>query len=129
MYHGNLKQNTINLIDFVYNIGNDEYKELFDSLDIKIFDGKIYYKDAIRLCKAIIYNVLRFREMEGEANNKETYLTFNVSKEYLGRDGITLSDICPAIGYQVSTHEAISEDGYIKLSYRQKEEMVRKNFL
>ena len=78
MYHGNLKQNTINLIDFVYNIGNDEYKELFDSLDIKIFDGKIYYKDAIRLCKAIIYNVLRFREMEGEANNKETYLTFSV---------------------------------------------------
>ena len=64
--------------------------------------------------------------MEEEANNKETYLTFSVSKEYLGRDGITLSDICPAIGYQVSTHEAVSEDGYIKLSYRQKEEMVRK---
>lgn len=85
MYHGNLKQNTINLIDFVYNIGNDEYKELFDSLDIKIFDGKIYYKDAIRLCKPIIYNALRFREMEEEANNKETYLTFSVSKEYLGR--------------------------------------------
>ena len=126
MYLGNLKQNTINLIDLVYNIGNDEYKELFDSLDIKIFDGKIYYEDAIRLCKPIIYNVLKIREIEKKANNKETYLTFSVSKEYLGRDGLTLSNICPPIGYQVPTYEAISEDGYIELSDRQKEEMIKK---
>ncbi len=126
MYLGNLKQNTINLIDLVYSIGNDEYKELFDSLDIKIFDGKIYYEDAIRLCKPIIYNVLKIREMEKKANNKGTYLTFSVSKGYLGRDCLTLSDICPPIGYQVPTYEAISEDGYIELSDRQKEEMIRK---
>ncbi len=126
MYLGNLKQNTINLIDLVDNIGNDEYKELFDTLDIDIIGDKINYEDAIRICKPFIYNVLKIREMEEKANNKETYLTFSVSKEYLGRDGLTLSDICPPIGYQVPTYEAISEDGYIELSDRQKEEMIRK---
>ena len=126
MYLGNLKQNTINLIDLVYSIGNDEYKELFDSLDIDVVGDKINYEDAIRLCKPIIYNVLKIREMEEKANNKETYLTFSVSKEYLGRDGLSLSDICMTIGYQLMTYEAVSEDGYIELTDRQKRNMIEK---
>ena len=126
MYINNLKQNTINLIDLVNNIGNDDYKELFDSLDIKILNGEIYYDDAIRLCKPIIYNVLKLREMEKKANSLETYLTFSVSKEYLGRDGLSLSDICPPIGYQLMTYEAVSEDGYIELTDRQKRNMIEK---
>ena len=126
MYLGNLKQNTINLIDLVYSIGNDEYKELFDSLDIDVVGDKINYEDAIRLCKPIIYNVLKIREMEEKANNKETYLTFSVSRDYLGRDGLSLSDICMTIGYQVMTYEAMSEDGYIELSDRQKRNMIEK---
>ena len=126
MYLGNLKQNTINLIDLVNNIGNDEYKELFDSLDIDVVGDKINYEDAIRLCKPIIYNVLKIREMEEKANNKETYLTFSVSKEYLGRDGLSLSDICMTIGYQLMTYEAVSEDGYIELTDRQKRNMIEK---
>lgn len=64
--------------------------------------------------------------MEEKANNKGTYLTFSVSKGYLGRDCLTLSDICPLIGYQLPIYRAISEDGYIELSARQKEEMIRK---
>ena len=64
--------------------------------------------------------------MEEKANNKETYLTFSVSKDYLGRDGLSLSDICPPVGYQVITYEAISEDGYIELSDRQKRNMIEK---
>ncbi len=123
---GNLKQNAINLVDLVDNIDNAEYKELFDSLDIDIIGDKINYEDVIRLCKPIIYNVLKSREMEEKANNKGTYLTFSVSKEYLGREGLTLSDICPPIGYQVPAYETISEDGYIELTDKQKEEMIRK---
>ena len=126
MYLGNLKQNAINLVDLVDNIGNDEYKELFDTLDIDVVGDKINYEDAIRLCKPIIYNVLKIREMEEKANNKETYLTFSVSKEYLGRDGLSLSDICPPIGYQLMTYEAVSEDGYIELTDRQKRNMIEK---
>ena len=126
MYIGNLKQNAINLVNLVENVGNDEYKELFGSLDIKIFDDKINYEDAIRLCKPIIYNVLKIREMEEKANNKETYLTFSVSREYLGRDGLCLSDVCPPIGYQLMTYEAISEDGYIELTDKQKRNMIEK---
>lgn len=126
MYLSNLKQNAINLVDLVDNIGNDEYKELFDSLDIDVVGDKINYEDAIRLCKPIIYNVLKIREMEEKANNKETYLTFSVSRDYLGRDGLSLSDICPPVGYQVITYEAISEDGYIELSDRQKRNMIEK---
>lgn len=126
MYLGNLKQNAINLVNLVENIGNDEYKELFDTLDIDVVGDKINYEDAIRLCKPIIYNVLKIREMEEKANKKETYLTFSVSKEYLERDGLTLSDICPLIGYQLPIYGAISEDGYIELSDSQKEEMIRK---
>ena len=126
MYLGNLKQNTINLIDLVDNIGNDEYKELFDTLDIDVVGDKINYEDAIRLCKPIIYNVLKIREMEEKANNKKTYLTFSVSRDYLGRDGLSLSDICPPVGYQVIIYEAMSEDGYIELSDRQKRNMIEK---
>lgn len=126
MYLGNLKQNAINLVDLVDNIGNDEYKELFDTLDIDVVGDKINYEDAIRLCKPIIYNVLKIREMEKKANNKKTYLTFSVSREYLGRDGLCLSDVCPPIGYQVMTYEAMSEDGYIELSDRQKRNMIEK---
>ena len=126
MYLGNLKQNAINLVDLVDNIGNDEYKELFDTLDIDVVEDKINYEDAIRLCKPIIYNVLKIREMEKKANNKKTYLTFSVSREYLGRDGLCLSDVCPPIGYQVMTYEAMSEDGYIELSDRQKRNMIEK---
>lgn len=126
MYLGNLKQNAINLVDLVDNIGNDEYKELFDTLDIDVVGDKINYEDAIRLCKPIIYNVLKIREMEEKANNKETYLTFSVSKEYLGRDGLSLSNICPPIGYQLMTYEAVSEDGYIELTDRQKRNMIEK---
>ena len=126
MYLGNLKQNAINLVDLVDNIGNDEYKELFDTLDIDVVGDKINYEDAIRLCKPIIYNVLKIREMEEKANNKKTYLTFSVSREYLGRDGLCLSDVCPPIGYQVMTYEAMSEDGYIELSDRQKRNMIEK---
>lgn len=126
MYLGSLKQNAINLVNLVENIGNDEYKELFDSLDIDVVGDKINYEDAIRLCKPIIYNVLKIREMEEKANNKETYLTFSVSKEYLGRDGLSLSDICPPIGYQLMTYEAVSEDGYIELTDRQKRNMIEK---
>lgn len=126
MYLGNLKQNAINLVNLVNNIGNDDYKELFDNLDIKILNGEIYYDDAIRLCKPIIYNVLKLREMEKKANNKETYLTFSVSREYLGRDGLCLSDVCPPIGYQLMTYEAVSEDGYIELTDRQKRNMIEK---
>ena len=126
MYLSNLKQNAINLVNLVENIGNDEYKELFDTLDIDVVGDKINYEDAIRLCKPIIYNVLKIREMEEKANKKETYLTFSVSKEYLERDGLTLSDICPLIGYQLPIYGAISEDGYIELSDSQKEEMIRK---
>ena len=126
MYLGNLKQNAINLVDLVDNIGNDEYKELFDSLDIDVVGDKINYEDAIRLCKPIIYNVLKIREMEEKANKKETYLTFSVSKDYLGRDGLCLSDVCPPVGYQVITYEAMSEDGYIELSDRQKRNMIEK---
>lgn len=126
MYLGNLKQNAINLLNLVDNIGNDEYKELFDSLDIDVVGDKINYEDAIRLCKPIIYNVLKIREMEEKANNKETYLTFSVSRDYLGRDGLSLSDVCPPIGYQVMTYEAMSEDGYIELSDRQKRNMIEK---
>lgn len=126
MYLGNLKQNAINLVDLVDNIGNDEYKELFDSLDIDVVGDKINYEDAIRLCKPIIYNVLKIREMEEKANNKKTYLIFSVSRDYLGRDGLSLSDICPPVGYQVITYEAMSEDGYIELSDRQKRNMIEK---
>lgn len=126
MYLSNLKQNAINLVDLVDNIGNDEYKELFDSLDIDVVGDKINYEDAIRLCKPIIYNVLKIREMEEKANNKKTYLTFSVSRDYLGRDGLSLSDICMTIGYQVMTYEAMSEDGYIELSDRQKRNMIEK---
>ena len=126
MYLSNLKQNAINLVNLVENIGNDEYKELFDTLDIDVVGDKINYEDAIRLCKPIIYNVLKIREMEEKANKKETYLTFSVSKEYLERDGLTLSDICPLIGYQLPIYGAIREDGYIELSDSQKEEMIRK---
>ena len=64
--------------------------------------------------------------MGEKANNKETYLTFSVSRDYLGRDGLSLSDICPPVGYQVITYEAISEDGYIELSDRQKRNMIEK---
>ena len=126
MYLSNLKQNAINLVNLVENIGNDEYKELFDSLDIDVVEDKINYEDAIRLCKPIIYNVLKIREMEEKANKKETYLTFSVSKDYLGRDGLCLSDVCPPVGYQVITYEAMSEDGYIELSDRQKRNMIEK---
>ena len=126
MYLANLKQNAINLVDLVDNIGNDEYKELFDSLDIDVVEDKINYEDAIRLCKPIIYNVLKIREMEEKANNKETYLTFSVSRDYLRRDGLCLSDVCPPIGYQLMTYEAMSEDGYIELTDRQKRNMIEK---
>ena len=126
MYLSNLKQNTINLIDLVDNIGNDEYKELFDGLDMHIEEGRIYYKDAIRICKPIIYNVLELKRVSEKANKKETYLTFCVSKEYLGRNGLTLSDICPPIGYQLPTYEAMSEDGYIELTDKQKRKMLKK---
>ncbi len=126
MYINNLKQNTINLIDLVNNIGNDDYKELFDNLDIDVVEDKINYEDAIRLCKPIIYNVLKIREMEKKANNKETYLTFSVSREYLGRDGLCLSDVCPPVCYQLMTYEAVSEDGYIELTDRQKRNMIEK---
>ena len=64
--------------------------------------------------------------MEEKANKKETYLTFSVSRDCLGRDELCLSDVCPPVGYQVITYEAMSEDGYIELSDRQKEEMIRK---
>ena len=126
MYLANLKQNAINLVNLVENIGNDEYKELFDSLDIDVVEDKINYEDAIRLCKPIIYNVLKIREMEEKANNKETYLTFSVSRDYLRRDGLCLSDVCPPIGYQLMTYEAMSEDGYIELTDRQKRNMIEK---
>ena len=125
-YIGNWKQNAINLVNLVENIGNDEYKELFDSLDIDVVEDKINYEDAIRLCKPIIYNVLKIREMEEKANKKETYLTFSVSRDYLRRDGLCLSDVCPPIGYQLMTYEAMSEDGYIELTDRQKRNMIEK---
>lgn len=126
MYLANLKQNAIILVNLVENIGNDEYKELFDSLDIDVVEDKINYEDAIRLCKPIIYNVLKIREMEEKANNKEAYLTFSVSRDYLRRDGLCLSDVCPPIGYQLMTYEAMSEDGYIELTDRQKRNMIEK---
>lgn len=127
MYINNLKQNTINLIDLVNNIGIDDYKELFDSLDIKILNGEIYYDDAIRLCKPIIYNVLKLREMEKKANSLETYLSFSVNNDYLRSKGITLSDICPTVSYQVPYFETMSEDGYIELSDNQKKQMLDDN--
>lgn len=126
MYLGNLKQNAINLVDLVDNIGNDEYKELFDSLDIDVVGDKINYEDAIRLCKPIIYNVLKIREMEEKANNKKTYLTFSVNRDYLGREGLSLSDICPSVGYQFSPFEMPKQDGYIELTEKQKEEAFDK---
>ena len=125
-YIGNLKQNAINLVNLVENIGNDEYKELFDSLDIDVVEDKINYEDAIRLCKPIIYNVLKIREMEEKANNKKTYLTFSVSRDYLGREGLSLSDICPPVGYQFSPFEMPKQDGYIELTEKQKEEAFDK---
>lgn len=125
-YIGNLKQNAINLVNLVENIGNDEYNELFDTLDIDVVGDKINYEDAIRLCKPIIYNVLKIREMEEKANNKKTYLTFSVSRDYLGRDGLCLSDVCPPVCYQLMTYEAVSEDGYIELTDRQKRNMIEK---
>ena len=126
MYLGSLKQNAINLVNLVENIGNDEYKEIFDSLDIDVVEDKINYEDAIRLCKPIIYNVLKIREIEKKANNKETYLTFSVSRDYLRRDGLCLSDVCPPVCYQLMTYEAVSEDGYIELTDRQKRNMIEK---
>lgn len=126
MYLSNLKQNAINLVNLVENIGNDEYKELFDSLDIDVVEDKINYEDAIRLCKPIIYNVLKIREMEEKANNKKTYLTFSVSRDYLGREGLSLSDICPPVGYQFSPFEMPKQDGYIELTEKQKEEAFDK---
>lgn len=126
MYLGSLKQNAINLVNLVENIGNDEYKEIFDSLDIDVVEDKINYEDAIRLCKPIIYNVLKIREMEEKANKKETYLTFSVSRDYLRRDGLCLSDVCPPVCYQLMTYEAVSEDGYIELTDRQKRNMIEK---
>ena len=125
-YIGNLKENTMNLIDLVDNIDNDDYQELFSELDIHIIDGKIHYEDVLRICKPIIYNVFRLREMEKKANDKETYLTFSVSKDYLGRDGLSLSDICPPVGYQFSPFEMPKQDGYIELTEKQKEKAFDK---
>ena len=116
-YLNNLKQNTINLINLVDNMDNDEYKEVFDSLDINVVNGKVNYEDIIRLCKPIIYNVLRLREVEKKANQKETYLYEE------NWDEIILNNGYPTVSYQVSTYEEVCEDGYIELTKRQKEEM------
>lgn len=122
-YLDRLKENVINLVNLIDNIGNYSYKDLFNSLDISVVNGKIHYKDALRIVKPLIYNVLKIKEIGERANNKETYLSFNINEDLLGRDGITLYDLYPKVAYQVPS-EMLSQDGYIKLTDYQVGKMI-----
>ncbi len=120
-----LKKKTIKLLNLIDNINNEEYRKVFQSLDITIYDDGIHYKDVIRLCKPIVYNVLEIREISKKANDKRTYITTKINKDALFRDGWTLREIYPLIDYQDKKGEALTDDGYIELSDRQKEEMIK----
>ena len=120
-----LKKKTIKLLNLIDNIDNEEYKDNFKSLDITIYDDGIYYKDVIRLCKPIIYNVLKIREISDMANDKKTYITTKINKDTLFSAGWILREIYPLPSLQDKKGEALTDDGYIELSKRQKEEMMK----
>ena len=120
-----LKQKTIKLLNLVDNIDNEEYKDIFKSLDITIYGNRLHYKDVIRLCKPIIYNVLKIKETSDKANDKKTYITTKINKDALFRDGWTLREIYPLSSLQDKKGESMTDDGYIELSDKQKEEMMK----
>ena len=115
-----LKKKTIKLLNLIDNISNIKYKNAFQGLDISIHNGGIHHRDVVRLCKPIIYNTLKIREISDKANNKRT-----INKDGLLRDGWTLKEIYPLSTLQDKNGEALTDDGYIELSDRQKEERVK----
>ena len=80
-YLGILKKKTIKYLILLI-ISNIKYKNVFQGLDISIHNGGIHRRDVVRLCKPIIYNTLKIREISDKANNKRT-----INKDGLLRDG------------------------------------------
>ncbi len=99
----------------------------FQKLDINFNeDGYVYYEDALRLTKTIIFNVEDLFEIGDLANRLETYLDFKVTRESLEEARKRNLEIYPREEVQLLDSKYIGNEEFFPLSKRQAAEWRKK---
>ncbi len=125
-----LKSKSLNLLEIIYKLTNDnksDIKDILSDIDLTLdIKGKISYIEAKRLLKPTIYNINKLFQITNEANNIETYLKFKLNKEQIYMQGLNENDYYPSNSLQYKSFDFIDnidKEGYISLTDKQKKDL------
>ena len=105
-----------------------ESVDRLQKLDIHFNEcGNVYYEDALRLTKTIIFNVKDLFEIGDFANHLETYLDFSVTRESLKEARKRNLEIYPKEEVQLLDSKYIGNEEFLPLSKKQAVEWRKKD--
>ena len=127
----------LNIVDILISIKNknidkDTDISILSELDIEVIDGNILYNDMIRIINPIVENICDLKKYVDSANDFNSYLHVNISKDLVYLSGENYDDLFPSRKLQVNDllYDK-SLRGYVPLTDKQKQDIIvkdRKNY-